>query len=491
MTTTTDSNQNLPDFPDHAFDDFKGAIYYLPDENYETLSDSLSQLSQQISFNTAKAKTLRNLQALLDGLHALCSTHAYHLTDLVSLQDKMGIKRTGVLRRLENMEKFAIDVIKIYRGINGANRSVAQFDLNEINLNKLLVNETESLFELQPPSELTTVNSIKKNITEALNLEAQTLNTKIFPKGERFSTFYLLSALPSGTKGKIVTQSYSTKIKVANDSIDIRVSPTVGYRIANIRDFQIFNAVISILHRRCTMYGRLDIEQFFSLDEICDELGLEPQTNNKLRTIEALRRIRHTNFYIEHVTSGISRELRNIYRDLVDFSLISDIAERHVYDGDSHQEINNMIRITFNSDLVRRIMEDGGSLLSALHRQSYSERNPFDYRLYLWLRRAYHKYRSYEHAFEHARTLHSIHVEVEPMREFRKFKHDFKSFLQRKHKAFEGGYAYAHMYGYNVLVLNDDFEQIVIWTDERDEIVGRNTYRSYMKAKKAKQLAGE
>lgn len=456
-----------------------GAIYTIQQDEVPAMLEAIDLLRGGFRMN---AETSGKTKELVKAISQLCEADPYGLTDQKQMQQQLNLSRSGLLRRIRNLESFNILKTSKPVVVNQRSRQFTKFWLDHKAVQESVITPPEANEDLDPETELLPKqNSIESQVNRTFLDHVDEATKNINVKGERFSIFYLLSAFPSGTRGEILNSILNLKLYVANDHFDLTVTPLKNGRIASIRDLQVFAAVITIIHKRLQVDPYLQNSFVFDVKEIIKELGLQNLRENKERIREALYRIRRTSLYIHNATSGIKRHLHDLFTIESDFSLISKVTclqKEEVIEENDRVRVPDQIRVILDQDLYERIKFKDGALLTAIHKEALREINPFDYKFYLWLRRVYREYTDKESAREV--TLSHLHREIEPYRHRYIFKKDIIRLIKKRRISQDSNIA--QLYGYFIEPLNDQFDKFKVWTDERDQLVGKNSYAALMKS---------
>lgn len=423
-------------------------------------------------------KAALKINEILEGLFSLCEKDPEKTTDMESITQLLGISRGTVLARCAELIKAG----NMTKGLaekpaDGSKRSSTIYTLNP-------------LYRDPPQQELLDLGAedgypecdgeLLAADKDSFVLDANTNNWK----ADRFSTLSLLALFPGSTKSTLRKEGFETTIHINAAKMLVRVKPVVGYLCPCVLDLRALSAVITIAARRIKAGIQTENPFRISLKEILQQLGLPNESSRKILLYDSLKRFEFTRINVLKATSEFAEKFPE-YAGLsceVDEPIVF-IDKIKTFSFTTPKGITpEIIDISFDDELLASISSKQQNLLS-LHPESMVERNPFAFRLYLWLRRAV-QHRGSDKALKI--TEEKLKRELEPNRIPTSFRRDMKAFLQQHNRE---GRGYSRYMGYCIQLLPGRI--YAFWAAENDPLIGIRSYRANFCLDKKKEIEAD
>ena len=439
-----------PSFPPCALEDRQGALFFCHLRDPKVFE----YIKIQMEMRNLPSRT----NVFLSSAQSLCESDPSSLTDVVSITKATEISRASILRICSALTKLSL--VKKQTLKTPGKRSTSLFVIRDdlpgvsfdISKKKRHGQQLELLSEQDNLAIHPTVSSYLHDVSS-------------LAKGEHFSIFTLMSGLPSGKKGIINTKGHTTPIYVGKDTFNLTIRPDASGKVATVKDLQILSAIISLIYKQLKSGKQTKNPFQFLVVDILKELGYSCSGAMQNRVMDSLSRWESTGFTISNITKGFSDKYNQCFVIDTKFRMITRLSIASTRDANGVKS-PRVVSISLSEDLLARIGYEDGRYLTSIHPDSYRETSPFDYKFYLWMRRAIRtQYTQKTFSLAH------LHREIEAWREMKYFRRDIKAMItnRKKHKSIE---LCGYVYGYYIEAIDNTFNAFAIWADEHDKLLG-------------------
>ena len=389
-------------------------------------------------------------------LFNLCTVDVERITDMKTLEGQ-GISRAGIIRRCKKLIDMGLMDKSSHR--QPGKRSSTFYILKEI----------DNLVHVEKESN---TKEVVKTVPAPINATSLLIKEARQPlswKGDRFSIFTLLSALPTGRSGKYTDGSYSVPIWIGKEKLELTVLPASGRKSATALDLRVLGIMITLVHANYTSTGKIQNPFIVHVNDIIELLGRNKGTGNKQYVAGAIERWALTNFEITSCAEGIVDQFKGRIELSKIFKVIDSLQVLTLFKDEG--KCPESFAFSLGQDLIERIKHQD---VLTMHPESFTEKNALAYKIYLWCRRAMQHYKKYPKGklwkIEH------LHREMEPLRQLKEFKKSLKRLLAARHDELIGG---ALFYGY-IVTASDKMDSVWIKADPEDRLIGRNSFFARM-----------